>query len=117
VTERLPLQQVLMNLVGNGIKYGGAAPRVHVSARAVEEGWEFTVRDEGPGIAPEYHDRIFAIFQTLHARDQVESTGIGLSIVKKTVESRGGRVWVESAPGAGAAFRFVWPAQAGWEPA
>jgi signal transduction histidine kinase len=116
VTERLPLQQVLMNLIGNGLKYGGAQPRVHVSARHDGEAWEFTVRDNGPGIAPEYHDRIFAIFQTLQARDKVESTGIGLSIVQKLVESRGGRVWVESAPGEGAAFRFVWPAQPAGEP-
>lgn len=112
LTERLPLQQVLMNLVGNGLKYGGAEPRVHVSARQEDDGWTFTVRDNGPGIAPEYHERIFAIFQTLQARDTVESTGIGLSIVKKMVESRGGRVWVESAPGQGAAFHFTWRAPA-----
>ena len=111
VTERLPLQQVLMNLIGNGIKYGGERPRVQVGARHDGVHWEFTVRDDGPGIAPEYHERIFAIFQTLQARDRVESTGIGLSIVKKMVESRGGRVWVESAAGRGAAFRFTWPAQ------
>ncbi|HEX6039354.1 ATP-binding protein [Longimicrobium sp.] len=112
VTERLPLQQVLMNLVSNGLKYGGDRPRVHVSAARAGDEWTFTVRDNGPGIAPEYHERIFAIFQTLQARDTVESTGIGLSIVKKMVESRGGRVWVESAPGRGAAFHFTWRAQA-----
>jgi PAS domain S-box-containing protein len=112
-TERLPLQQVFMNLVGNAVKYGGALPRVEVSARAsgAVDVCHFTVRDNGPGIAPEYHERIFAIFQTLEARDKVEGTGIGLSIVKKTVESRGGRVWVESAPGHGAAFHFLWPAR------
>lgn len=111
VTEKLPLQQVLMNLIGNGLKHGGAQPRVHVSARSQDGAWTFTVRDEGPGIAPEYHERIFAIFQTLQSRDRVESTGIGLSIVKKMVESRGGRVWVRSAPGQGAAFHFTWPAR------
>jgi PAS domain S-box-containing protein len=112
LTERLPLQQVLMNLVGNAVKYGGeAAARVEVSAvRAADGTWEFAVRDHGPGIAPEYHERIFAMFQTLEPRDRVESTGIGLSIVKKLVESRGGRAWVESAPGEGATFRFRWPA-------
>jgi signal transduction histidine kinase len=110
-TERLPLQQVLMNLVGNAVKYGGPAPVVHLSARREEEGaWEFAVRDNGPGIAPEYHERIFGIFQMLDARDRVEGTGIGLSIVKKLVESRGGRVWVESRAGAGSTFRFLWPA-------
>jgi PAS domain S-box-containing protein len=111
-TERLPLQQVFMNLVGNAVKYGGPGARVEVSAQPEGGGvCEFTVRDDGPGIAPEYHERIFTIFQTLEARDKVEGTGIGLSIVKKMVESRGGRVWVDSAPGRGAAFRFTWPAR------
>jgi signal transduction histidine kinase len=111
-TERLPLQQVFMNLVSNAVKYAGAGGRVEVSARADEDGvCRFTVRDNGPGIAPEYHERIFVIFQMLEARDKVEGTGIGLSIVKKMVESRGGRVWVESAPGEGAAFHFLWPAR------
>jgi PAS domain S-box-containing protein len=107
-TERLPLQQVFLNLVGNAVKYGGT--RVEVSSPRAGGACEFIVRDNGPGIAPEYHERIFAIFQTLEARDKVEGTGIGLSIVKKMVESRGGRVWVESAAGEGAAFRFTWPA-------
>lgn len=69
--------------------------------------------DNGPGIAPAYHERIFGIFQTLHPRDAVEGTGIGLSLVRKIVESRGGRVWVESAEGAGATFRFHWPGAQG----
>lgn len=114
LTERLPLQQVLMNLVGNAIKYGGGEhARVEVSVRRVDgDDWEFRVRDHGPGIAPEYHERIFGIFQTLQPRDQVESTGIGLSIVKKLVESRGGTVGVASAPGEGAVFSFVWPSSA-----
>ena len=111
LTERLPLQQVLLNLVGNAVKHGGAAAaRVEVSAARTPEGeWEFAIRDQGPGIAPEYRERIFGIFQTLEPRDRVESTGIGLSIVKKLVEGRGGRVWVESAPGGGAVFRVRWP--------
>lgn len=112
VTERLPLQQVLMNLVGNAIKYaGGGEARVEVSATPAAHGaWEFAVRDHGAGIAPEYHERIFTIFQTLESRDVVESTGIGLSIVKKLVEGRGGRVWVDSVEGEGSTFRFLWPA-------
>ncbi|WP_420125157.1 PAS domain-containing sensor histidine kinase [Longimicrobium sp.] len=110
-TERTPLQQVFMNLVSNAVKYGGPGVQVDVSAERDEDGHHFVVRDNGPGIAPEYHERIFAIFQTLAARDKVEGTGIGLSIVKKMVESRGGRVWLESAPGQGAAFHFLWPAQ------
>lgn len=109
-TERLPLQQVFMNLIGNAVKYARAGePLVEVSARHVNGEWEFAVRDNGPGIAPEYHERVFGIFQMLEARDKVEGTGIGLSIVKKLVESRGGRVWVESEEGAGSTFRFLWP--------
>jgi light-regulated signal transduction histidine kinase (bacteriophytochrome) len=109
-TERLPLQQVLMNLIGNAVKYaGGERPLVRITAARVDEQWEFAVSDNGPGIAPEFHERIFGMFQMLEARDRVEGTGIGLSIVKKLVESRGGRVWVESTEGAGSTFRFLWP--------
>jgi PAS domain S-box-containing protein len=109
-TERLPLQQVLMNLVGNAVKYSsGTGSRVRIDASPSDGGWEFSVSDDGPGIAPRYHDRIFGIFQTLEARDRVEGTGIGLSLVKKIVEQRGGRIRVESAEGAGATFRFTWP--------
>ncbi|HEV2734683.1 MAG TPA: ATP-binding protein, partial [Longimicrobiaceae bacterium] len=112
VAERLPLQQVFMNLVGNAVKYT-RRPDARVEVTAEQRGafQEFAVRDNGPGIAPEYHDRIFGIFQTLAARDKVEGTGIGLSLVRKLVESRGGRVWVESAEGEGAAFRFLWPVE------
>jgi PAS domain S-box-containing protein len=109
-TERLPLQQVFMNLIGNAVKYaGGASPLVRVSARDAGGTWEFAVSDNGRGIAPRYHERIFGMFQTLEARDKVEGTGIGLSIVRKLVDGRGGRVWVESDEGAGSTFRFLWP--------
>ncbi len=111
VTERLPLQQVFMNLIGNAVKYGeGPSPRVEIAAEERDAAWEFRVSDNGPGIDPAYHDRIFGIFQTLQPRDRVEGTGIGLSIVRKTVESRGGSVRVESEEGRGATFRFLWPA-------
>jgi PAS domain S-box-containing protein len=109
-TERLPLQQVFMNLIGNAVKYAGRDDaHIRIEAVPVAGGYRFDVTDDGPGIAPEYHDRIFGIFQTLHARDEVEGTGIGLSLVRKIVGSRGGRVWVESAEGEGASFRFIWP--------
>jgi signal transduction histidine kinase len=110
LAERVPLQQVLGNLVGNALKHGRSeAPRVEVTWRAAPDAVELIVRDNGPGIAPEFHGRIWGIFQTLEARDKVEGTGIGLAVVKKIVESRGGRVWVESALGAGAAFHVRWP--------
>ena len=110
--ERVPLQQVFMNLIGNAIKYAHAVRPdvlVEVGWRDLEDAYEFSVRDNGPGIAPEYHERIWGIFQTLAPRDTVEGTGIGLSVVRKIVESRGGRVWLKSEPGQGATFRFTWP--------
>jgi signal transduction histidine kinase len=112
-TAPLPLQQVFSNLVSNAVKYNrGPQPRVEIHARDAGPFVEFSVRDNGPGIAPEYHERIWGIFQTLEARDKVEGTGIGLSLVRKLVEGQGGRAWVESEPGHGATFRFLWPRQA-----
>jgi PAS domain S-box-containing protein len=110
-SERVPLQQVFMNLIGNAVKFTRAArpdPVVRVTWRDSDDAHEFSVSDNGPGIAPEYHERIWGIFQTLEARDKVEGTGIGLSVVKKIVEARGGRVWLDSSPGAGATFHFTW---------
>jgi PAS domain S-box-containing protein len=109
-TERVPLQQVFINLIGNAIKHAGAEqPKIDVTWEDKASWLEFAVADNGHGIAPQYHDRIFAIFQTLEARDRVEGTGIGLSVVKKIVEAQGGRVWVESEVDKGATFRFLWP--------
>ena len=109
-TEQASLQQVFMNLVGNALKHARRAdPVVRVGVRDHGELYEFTVEDNGRGIAPAFHERIWGLFQTLDARDRVEGTGIGLSVVKKIVEARGGRAWVESAVGAGAAFHFTWP--------
>jgi signal transduction histidine kinase/DNA-binding response OmpR family regulator len=110
VTERVPLQQVLLNLIGNALKHAKREDvQVRVHARDDGDFCELAVQDNGPGIAREFHDRIWGIFQTLEARDVVEGTGIGLSVVKKIVEGKGGRVWVESEPGKGATFRFTWP--------
>ncbi|GJG85886.1 hypothetical protein tb265_10670 [Gemmatimonadetes bacterium T265] len=119
LAERVPLQQVFMNLIGNAVKYARrSAGPVEVRVGWTEEPtdpevprlYRFSVADNGPGIAPQYHERVFGIFQTLQSRDQVEGTGIGLSVVKKIVEGQGGRVWVESAEGEGATFHFTWPA-------
>jgi signal transduction histidine kinase len=110
--ERIPLQQVFMNLIGNAVKYAGAMrpdPSIAVQWRDVGGAFEFAITDNGPGIAPQFHQRIWELLQTLEARDKVEGAGIGLAVVKKIVESRGGRVSVESREGAGATFRFVWP--------
>jgi signal transduction histidine kinase len=110
LSERVPLQQAFLNLLGNALKHARRADvRVQVGVREAGNFWEFSVSDNGPGIPPEYHERIWGLFQTLQARDEVEGTGIGLSVVKKSVEARGGRAWVESVPGQGATFRFTWP--------
>jgi signal transduction histidine kinase len=108
--ERAPFQQIWMNLLGNAFKHA-RREGAEVTVRAQDRGgeWEFQVADNGPGIAPQYQQRIFGIFQTLASRDRVEGTGIGLATVKKLVETEGGRVWVESQVGQGATFRFTWP--------
>jgi PAS domain S-box-containing protein len=108
-TERLPLQQVFQNLIGNAIKHGGPAVRVQVSHRDLGYAHEFAVTDDGPGIAPQYHERIFGIFQTLASRDKVEGSGLGLALIKKIVEHRRGRVRLVSDEGQGATFFFTWP--------
>lgn len=110
VGHKLRLQQVFMNLIGNAVKYHDKpAGRIVVSCREAGDVFEFAVADDGPGIEPEYHEKIFVIFQTLQPRDKVEGTGVGLSLVKKIVEGEGGTITVESEQGKGATFRFTWP--------
>ena len=109
-TDRLSLQQVFTNLMGNAAKYHHRPDgRLTISARDLGEYYEFRVQDDGPGIAPQFQQKIFLIFQTLRDRDTAESTGIGLSIVKRIVEEQKGTIHVESAEGEGSAFIFTWP--------
>lgn len=108
-THRIALEQVFMQLIDNTIQHHDRADgHVYVSAQDLGNAYEFVIRDDGPGIAPQYHNKIFTIFQTLEARDTKECTGIGLSIVKKIVESQGGQINVDSEVGKGAIFRFTW---------
>ncbi|MCB0144648.1 MAG: PAS domain S-box protein, partial [Caldilineaceae bacterium] len=109
-TRRVPLELVLRNLIQNAIKHHDRADgHVNVSVREEAEWVEFAVQDDGPGIAPAFHERIFHIFQTLQPRDEVEGSGMGLAVVKKVVESIGGAISVDSLEGQGATFRFTWP--------
>jgi signal transduction histidine kinase len=109
-TERLPLQQVLSNLVSNAIKYHDKSDgRISVSFREYTDYYEFSVADNGPGIAKHYHDKIFVIFQTLQERDSFESTGVGLAIVKKILDDRKQTIDIISETGKGSTFTFTWP--------
>jgi signal transduction histidine kinase len=109
-TDRLHLYQVFSNLIGNSIKHGkGEQGHVGVTVHDQGEYYEFTVTDDGPGIAPEYHDKVFMVFQTLAVNDYGSNTGIGLALVKKIVQEHGGSITLESEKGNGATFRFSWP--------
>ena len=106
------LLRVLQNLIGNGLRYCERTPSIHISAHPddqMEDMCVFSVTDNGIGIAPEYHDRIFGLFERLHSRDRFPGTGLGLAIVKRIVESSGGRIWIESQVGKGSTFWFTLP--------
>ncbi len=120
VTGKLPtipgfkthVTQIFENLISNGVKYskpeGGT---IEIKAEQLPQAWKFSVKDNGVGIEPRYQKKVFEIFQTLNPRDEVESTGIGLTIVKKIVESNGGHIWLESEPNVGSTFFFTVPTE------
>lgn len=110
MTEPTRIQQVFQNLLSNAIKYMDK-PEGRIRIACSEEGrqWKFSVTDNGPGIQRQHFERIFKLFQTLAPRDRVESTGVGLALVKKIVEMYGGQVWVESTVGEGSTFFFTLP--------
>jgi PAS domain S-box-containing protein len=110
--EKMKLQQVFSNLISNAIKHNDKeSARIQIAFKEESDFYQFSVSDNGPGIEPEFHDKIFVIFQTLKARDAFESTGVGLAIVKKIVEEAGGKIWVESELDKGTQFFFTWPKQ------
>jgi signal transduction histidine kinase len=108
--NEVQLTQLFQNLVANAIKYHGPeVPRIHVFSSTKDKELTFFVQDNGIGISAQYFDRIFVMFQRLHARDEFSGTGIGLAISKKIIERHGGRISVESEPGKGSTFSFSLP--------
>jgi light-regulated signal transduction histidine kinase (bacteriophytochrome) len=109
--DEIQVGQVFQNLIGNAIKYRrpNVTPEIHIGAERRDREWTFSFRDNGIGIDPQYHERIFGIFKRLHGRE-LPGTGMGLAICKRIVERHGGRIWVESNAGEGATFRFTLPA-------
>jgi signal transduction histidine kinase len=103
------LVSLFQNLIGNAIKYrSDEPPRIRISVHESDGMYYFEVADNGVGIAPEFHSQVFQAFKRLHGRE-IDGTGIGLAICKRVVERKGGRIWVESEAGKGAAFKFTLP--------
>ena len=105
------LVRLFQNLIGNAVKYHHPErpPKITLDGERQDSGWLIRVKDNGIGIHPDYLERIFGIFQRLHARDEYEGTGIGLANCKKIVEHHGGRIWAESTPGQGSCFCVFLP--------
>jgi len=110
VGPRAPLELVLRNLIDNALKHHHLDTGiVHVSASQQGDFMQVAVSDDGPGIPAEFHDRVFGMFQTLRRRDELDTNGLGLALVKRTVEGHGGEITLESAPEEGTTFLFTWP--------
>jgi light-regulated signal transduction histidine kinase (bacteriophytochrome) len=107
--SELHLTQIFQNLVGNSLKYAGSnEPRIHISGTRRTGECLLSVKDNGPGIAPEYHQRAFGVFKRLHNHD-VPGTGIGLALCKRIVEHYSGRIWIDTNTTAGMTIHFTVP--------
>lgn len=107
--ERIKLEQVFLNLISNAVKYTSREDgHIEVSCNETDKHYEFSVKDNGIGIAAEFHGKIFEIFQTLREKDEKESTGVGLAIVRKIIIEQQGSINVKSEPGIGSEFIFTW---------
>ena len=112
MTIRRYIVMLFQNLIGNAIKYRSKQPpEIHISAVRSNDVWTFSVRDNGLGIDPHHHERIFEIFQRLHTQRDYPGMGIGLSMCKKILDLHGGEIWVESEPKKGSSFKFTLRAQ------
>ena len=108
MADSTQLRRLLSNLIGNALKYRGEAiPEISIHSEFKNSRWEFTISDNGIGIDPEFHDRIFRIFQRLHGRGEYSGSGLGLAVCRKIVERHGGQIWVESRPLGGSLFVFT----------
>ncbi len=109
--DRNHLVSLFTNLLSNAIKFSNGTPEISVAAHRTGGEWVFSVADNGIGISPKHHGRIFLIFKRLHTREEYPGTGIGLAICAKIIARHGGRIWVESEEGKGTTFRFTLPAE------
>ncbi|MFM7313943.1 MAG: sensor histidine kinase [Cyanobium sp.] len=109
LADRGQLAQLIQNLIANALKFQeqGNTPVIGISAERLDDRWVVRVKDNGIGLAPEYREKIFVIFQRLHSREDFEGTGVGLAVCKKIIERHGGTIWVESEPAQGATFLFT----------
>jgi light-regulated signal transduction histidine kinase (bacteriophytochrome) len=111
MADESQIAQLLQNLIANAIKFHGpSTPQIHIAAELQGNHWQFVVGDNGIGIDPDQHERVFQIFQRLHSRDEYPGSGIGLAVCKRIVQRHGGQIWLESQPGAGSTFFFTLPA-------
>jgi len=117
ITYRAAITQIFHCLLDNALKYSEDSinPIIEVDATENEKGWEFAIKDNGIGIEPQFHDKIFVIFQRLHNNETYAGTGIGLAVAKKHVEILKGKLWLESEPGKGSIFYFTIPKSTDYE--